>query len=70
MSYVKVTLAREFIAILSVRDRYSNRRLPLRGHLAQAEANTLRYLLDGNRIHSRDDHSIAQQVGYYNCMQL
>ena len=44
--------------------RHSNRRLPLRDHLAQAEANTLRYLLDGNRIHSRDDHSVAQQVGH------
>merc|ERR1719174_386762 len=40
---------------------YPNRRLPLRGHLAQAEANTLRYLLGGNRIYTRDDHAMAQQ---------
>ena len=42
--------------------RYPDRRMPLRGHLAQAEANTLRYLLDGNRIYTRDDHAKAQQV--------
>jgi ferredoxin len=40
---------------------YDQARLPLRGHLAQAEANALSYLLEGNRIHDRDTHAVAQQ---------
>lgn len=39
---------------------YSHSRLPLNGHSGVMEANTLRYLLDGNVVHNRDHLTVAQ----------